>query len=55
MNGFHDMADTNDFMVTAFINGLMKDAEVRVYDVDFVINQCCKTFASAGHLHSRWQ
>lgn len=46
MSGFDSNQSTNDFLVTTFVNGLF-DVNTKVYDVDYVVNQCCKTKACA--------
>ena len=43
MSGFDENGSANDIMVTSFINSLVKQT-TKVYDVDYVVNQCCKTF-----------
>lgn len=41
MSAFDECKETNDFLVTTFVNGLF-DKNTKVYDVDYVTNQCCR-------------
>ena len=42
MSGFDESVHTNDFMVTTFVNSLLKES-TKVFDVAYVINQCSRT------------
>jgi len=43
VKSFVDNANTNDFMVTSFVNAATGQ-NTHVYDVDFIVNQCCQDF-----------
>ena len=50
MSGFDKSQDTNDFLVTTFVNGLF-DKKTKVYDVDYIVNQCCRSDACSYTNH----
>jgi hypothetical protein len=49
MNAFDPCQETNDLLVTTFVNGIF-DLNTKTYDVDYIVNQCCKA-RFCGHAH----
>lgn len=49
LKSFATSVDTNDILVTSFVN-MVSDDKTRIYDVDYVVNQYCKTFIPIGNL-----
>lgn len=50
LRSFDHLQENNDLLVTTFINTVF-DRNTTVYDVDFVINQCCKSLCSVYTTH----
>lgn len=46
LSSFGNSLDANDILVTAFVNSLA-NRQTKVYDADFVINQCCKRYLAS--------
>lgn len=43
LRSFDSSVDTNDVLVTTFVNSLSHTI-TKMYDIDYVVNQCCKSF-----------